>query len=93
MGIEDKEIMKEYYDKTIKPLMDYDLKNASDLTEVLRSYLNHNGSVKDTADELFVHRNTVNYKLNKIEELLDMDLSALDVRLQVSIGFMLQDML
>lgn len=93
MGIEDKEIIKEYYNKTIKPLLDYDTKNHSDLTDVLRCYLNHNGSVKDTADELFVHRNTINYKLNKIEELLQIDLSALNSRLEISIGFMLQDML
>lgn len=93
MGIEDKEIIKEYYEKTIRPLCDYDKKNNSDLAQVLRSYLSHDGSVKETADELFVHRNTINYKLNKIEELLDIDLSSLNARLQLSVGFMLLDML
>ena len=43
--------------------------------------------------ELFVHRNTINYKLNKIEEMLNMDFSSLNARLQLSIGYMLQDML
>ena len=93
MGIEDKEILKDYYEKTIRPLTDYDSKNNSDLAEVLRCYLKHNGSVKETADELFVHRNTINYKLNKIEEMLNMDFSSLNARLQLSIGYMLQDML
>ena len=93
MGIEDKDIIEEYYDKTIRPLLDYDRKNNSDLTVVLRSYLDHNGSVRETADELYVHRNTINYKLNKISEILGMDLSQLDSRLQLRVGFMLQDML
>lgn len=93
MGIEDKEIMSEYYNQTIRPLLLYDEKNKSDLTIVLRTYLKHNGSVKETADELFVHRNTVNYKLSRIEDLLEIDLSSLDSRLQLSIGFMLLDML
>ena len=93
MGIEDKDIIREYYDKTIRPLQEYDSKNNSDLAAVLRCYLNHNGSVKETAEELFVHRNTINYKLNKVEELLGIDLSSLDQRLQISVGFMLQDML
>ena len=93
MEIEDKDIIEEYYDKTIRPLSDYDQKNNSDLTVVLRSYLDHNGSVKETADELYVHRNTINYKLNKISEILGMDLSRLNSRLQLSVGFMLQDML
>lgn len=93
MGIEDREIIQEYYDKTIRPLLDYDKKNDSDLAVVLRAYLNHNGSVKETADELYVHRNTINYKLTRISEILDMDLSQLNTRLQLRIGFMLEDML
>ena len=92
MSIEDEEITHEYYEHTIQAIKDYDKKNNSDLTDVLRSYLKNNGSVKETADELFIHRNTVNYKINKIEELLNMDLSSLDSRLQLSVGFMLKDM-
>ena len=57
------------------------------------AYLDHNGSVRETADELYVHRNTINYKLNKISEILGMDLSQLDSRLQLRVGFMLQDRL
>lgn len=93
MGIEDHDIIDEYYSKTIQPLLEYDEKNDSDLAIVLRTYLNHNGSVKETADELYVHRNTINYKLSRIAEILDMDLSQLNIRLQLSVGFMLQDML
>ena len=93
MGIEDREIIQEYYNKTIRPLLVYDEKNDSDLAVVLRAYLNHNGSVKETADELYVHRNTINYKLTRISEILDMDLSQLNTRLQLSVGFMLEDML
>lgn len=93
LGIEDKDILEEYYEKTIQPLITYDQKNDSDLAKVLWCYLKHNGSVKDTADELFVHRNTVNYKLNRVAEILDMNLSSLDTRLQLTLGFMLQDML
>lgn len=93
MGVEDKDILEEYYEKTIQPLIEYDQKNNSDLSNVLCTYLKNNGSVKETADELFVHRNTINYKLNRIAEILNMNLSNLDTRLQLTIGFMLQDML
>ena len=92
MGIEDREIVSEYYEQTIEKLIEYDQKNDSDLSIVLRSYLHHNGSVKDTALELFVHRNTINYKLNKAAEILDVDLSMLEVRLQLIVAFMLKDM-
>lgn len=93
MGIEDREIIEEYYEKTILPLIEYDNKNDSDLAIVLRSYLRHNGSVKETSDEQFVHRNTINYKLSKISEILGLDLSLLNSRLILSLGFMLEDMI
>ena len=41
---------------------------------LLDCYMKHNGSVQDTAEELFVHRNTVNYKIKKIEALLNVDI-------------------
>ena len=93
MGIEDQEILQEYYEKTLQPLLEYDKKTGSDLMQVLHIYLSHNGSVKETADEIYVHRNTVNYKIKKIEDILSIDLSSLTTRLQISIGFMLIDML
>ena len=93
MGIEDKDILEEYFEKTLEPLIEYDLKNNSDLSSVLWAYLRHDGSVKDTADELYVHRNTINYKLNRAAEILNMNLSSLDTRLQLTLSFMLQDML
>ncbi len=36
MGIEDREIMKEYYSNTLKPLTDYDAVNSTDLCSTLR---------------------------------------------------------
>lgn len=93
IGIDDHDIITDYYNNIIKPLEDYDNTNNSDLCTILRCYLNHNGSVKDTADELFVHRNTINYKLNKAAEILNVDLSSLEARVELSLGFMLQDMI
>lgn len=93
MNIENQDILNEYYEHSIKPIKEYDKNNNSSLTPVLRSYLKNNGSVKETADELFIHRNTVNYKIKKIEEMLNIDLSSLDARVQLIVGFMLEDML
>lgn len=92
MGIEDLDILYEYYDKTIEPLDNYDRINNSNLCDVLRCYINHNGSVKETAEELYVHRNTVNYKLSKTAQILQVNLSDLDTRLQLALGFMIKDM-
>lgn len=93
MNIEDHDVLEDYYEHTIHPLKEFDRKNDTNLTQILQCYLKHNGSVKETADELYVHRNTVNYKLTKIKELTGMDLSSTDTRLQLAIGLMLQNIL
>ena len=93
MSIDDEDVLRDYYDTTIKPILDYDLVNKTELVDLLRCYLKNDGSVNKTADEMFVHRNTINYKINKIEEICDVDLSTLNVRINFSVGLMLMDII
>lgn len=86
--IENMEIIEEYYNATIKALDEYDALNDSNLVEVLSCYMKNNGSVQETADELFVHRNTVNYKMKKIESLLGVNISRFDTRNELAMGIM-----
>ena len=90
MDIENQDVINEYYSETIQRLVEYDKLNQTNYCEVLQCYLEHSGSVKETAEAMFVHRNTINYKINKIEEMLNCDLSELDTRLLYSIAFMLE---
>ena len=90
MDIENEDVINEYYAETIQKLVEYDKLNQTNYCEVLQCYLEHSGSVKETAEAMFVHRNTINYKINKIEEMLNCDLSELDTRLLYSIAFMLK---
>lgn len=92
MAISDQEIIDEYYDLSIGKLVKYDEENETDFTEILKTYLEKNGSVKDTAEKFYVHRNTINYKLQKISEILGMDLSSMDSRLQLAVGLMIKEM-
>ena len=90
MDIENQDVINEYYAETIQQLVEYDRLNETNYCEVLQCYLEHSGSVKETAEAMFVHRNTINYKINKIEEMLNCDLSELETRLLYSIAFMLK---
>lgn len=92
MSIDDYDILTEYYTNILGPLEEHDKKYNSDYITVLKTYLYNNGSVQETAEILFLHRNTVNYKLSKIAELIKMDLSRLDTRMQLMVGFMIKDM-
>lgn len=92
MEISDQNIIKEYLDDILQPVLDYDTAHGSNLADTLHCYMQHNGSVKETAEELFVHRNTINYQIEKAEELLECDLSTTQARTRLSIAFMLQNM-
>lgn len=86
-ALKDEEVMQEYVRDTVQPLLEYDVLHNTDLAGVLQCYLRHDGSLQDTANELIVHRNTVNYKINKASEILEMDLTRLQNRLEVMLGF------
>ncbi len=92
-NIKKEEQLKAYCEKTIFPLKEYDSINDTNLYQVLRCYLDNNGSVSKVAEELFVHRNTVNYKIKKIEQILDVSLSDFKVRTELMTGITADDIL
>ena len=72
------EYMHENYMYMLYPgvaqIIRYDQENDSDLRDVLLQYLLNERNATKTADALFMHRNTVLYKIKKIESLLVDDL-------------------
>ena len=93
LAIDDKNTMKQYYDAKLGVLEKHDQNNGSNYLEFLKVYLNSNCNTNDTADKLFIHRNTVVYKIKKINELLDCDLSELEVRVKLFLAIMLQNII
>lgn len=86
LEIENEEVIRKYYEETVKSIVEYDNYHKTDLLVVLDKYLKYDGSLKAVAEELFVHRNTVNYKLSKIASLVGCNLSAQEIRTKLSLG-------
>lgn len=59
----------------LRPLLDYDSSHGTELVRTLRVYLEVDRSVGEGAARLFVHRNTLRYRLHQIEALLGLSLS------------------
>lgn len=57
----------------LEPIIDYDEKHHTNLLETLRVYLACNGSKKETASRVFVVRQTLYHRLEKLEMLLGAD--------------------
>ena len=84
--------LKEMYLKKMLDLEDYDHNYTSDLVHTLRVFINSQGNVAETARGLDVHRNTIKYRLHKIEEITGIPLSSANVFLNLSIILKIYDM-
>ena len=54
----------------LEPLSSFDREHDANLCETLKIFLECDRSCKEAADLLHIHRNTLRYRLSKIEELL-----------------------
>jgi purine catabolism regulator len=68
--IEDYEFLKSFKDDYLSNLIEHDEKNRDTLCATLRTYLQAEGNVTVAAKELFVHPNTIMYRLRKIKTII-----------------------
>ncbi len=64
----------------IARLQEYDAQNDSGLTETLAAWLDALGDVRAAAATLFIHTNTLRYRLRRVEEISGIDLADPDQR-------------
>jgi hypothetical protein len=64
--------------KFLRPLFDQDEKRSGQLIETLSTYLDNDARPTPTCAALFIHRNSLNYRLRKIESILRVDLNTLE---------------
>ncbi|WP_284645515.1 PucR family transcriptional regulator [Paenibacillus silviterrae] len=85
--------LKSLYADTVGRLAAYDELHDASLVATLESYFANNGSVSVTADRLYVHGNTVKYRLQKIEQLTDCGVHDAEQRLLLHMGLKIHRLL
>ncbi|WP_241715723.1 PucR family transcriptional regulator [Sulfoacidibacillus ferrooxidans] len=85
--------VKLFYDETIGQLLTYDLTHDAHLTESLIAYFNRDFNVVDAAKDLFVHPNTIKYRLQRIEEVTGCCLQESEGRLKLHLGLKISKIL
>lgn len=88
--VDDTRVLDEYVEAQLGKLVRYDEMNAGSLCETLENYLINNCNAKRTAEAMFVHRNTLNYRLKKIGELLNCDFEDMDKCLELKLAFLIR---
>nr|HPJ26286.1 helix-turn-helix domain-containing protein [Synergistaceae bacterium] len=88
--IKNRRVLRDYVEESVLPLFEYDARCKSDLCETLRIFL-EKGSQQETADTLVIHRQTLIYRLRKISEILQKDLSDPKIRMELYVGLLILD--
>ncbi|WP_432663635.1 PucR family transcriptional regulator [Wukongibacter baidiensis] len=65
--------INEFYQEIITPLKNYDKKYNTQILTTAIKYIDNDGNVKRTSEELFQHDNTIRYRINKMKEILGME--------------------
>lgn len=75
----------ELRDPRVAALADYDAARGGELRASVAAFLAAHGNVRDAADSLGVHPNTLRYRVGRAESILEMDLSSPADRLLLEI--------
>ncbi|TDA70261.1 MAG: hypothetical protein D9V47_02090 [Clostridia bacterium] len=78
-----------FYRQILGPLEEYDACHDGSLVDTLAAYLASNGNAGLAAKKLFIHENTLRYRLRRIEEVLGVSLDRLEDRVNLFVAFTL----
>ncbi|WP_342551346.1 PucR family transcriptional regulator ligand-binding domain-containing protein [Paenibacillus sp. FSL R7-0652] len=81
------QIMENYCNKVLEPLLTRDGDPNQVLMNTLESFIENDGLINEAAKQLYVHRNTVTYRMEKIGSLLQMDFKKTNDLLKLKLVF------
>ena len=71
----EQENLMDFCSPMLLKLLDYDRENQTDLMNTLYEYLDCSQNTQLAAERLFIHKNTLLYRINKIRSVIDNDLT------------------
>ena len=89
----DKAFLEEFRKENFDALEMYDQLNNTDLCAFLETYYQCNCSVRKVSETAYLHKNTVLYKLKKIEGILHCDFDNTDDLLNIRTALLIRDVI
>jgi len=80
------EELHSFYAETVEPLVAYDEQYETDLVATVEAYLDSDANVPATAKQMFTHRHTIRYRLERIRDLSGHDATATEGRERLGLG-------
>jgi len=72
----------------VRPLVEHDRARRSDLVRTLRAYFATGANASEAADRMFLHRNSMLYRLERVRKLTGLDLKDPRVALALQLGLL-----
>ncbi len=83
---ENPEELEAFYAETLEPVVIYDSRYGTELVQTLITYLGNDASTVRTAGDLFAHRHTIRYRLDRVGELTGLDVDKSEDRERLTLG-------
>ena len=83
---EDPAELESFYGETLEPAVLYDSRYGTELVHTLTTYLDNDASTVKTASDLYAHRHTIRYRLDRVNELTGLDVDKSEARERLTLG-------
>jgi purine catabolism regulator len=83
----------QFCEETLGPLVNADTRHNNALIQTLENYFRYNGNLSETARAMHFHRNSLLYRLGRIEELLGRSLEDPELRLSLQVALKIRHLL
>ncbi len=83
---EEPEELESFYAETLAPVAAYDSRYGTELITTLTTYLGNDASMAKTAADLFAHRHTIRYRLDRVRELTHLNVDKSEDRERLTLG-------
>jgi purine catabolism regulator len=80
---------RQFISELISPLIEYDIKNNTELMKTLETYFQCNGNMSKIAKHLYTHYNTIAYRIERIQQITKIDLQNEEDRLYLHLALKL----
>jgi purine catabolism regulator len=91
LQIEHNPEMMAFQEEILGPLLAYE--GGEELIRTLESFFDHNGNLSQAAEALFIHRNTILYRMERIAKISGLDLNNTDTRLAAHLALRIYRMM
>lgn len=80
-----------FQEETLGALLEHE--GADDLIHTLETYFEHNGNLSQAAEALYIHRNTLIYRMERISSITSLDLDNPEERLAMQLALRIHHMM